>query len=415
MTASATTQVYTPTSAINTTTFFRRAVYSSYGGMQCEEYSNIIQIGVSQPPITGLQAQGGAITAQDTVTLCTGESITFNATGGGSEFLFYLDDNPLGVKSGSSILTTNTLITGSRIKVESFNAQGCSSFSPEIEVQIVDNPIISLTSTAYASSASSSTFCEGESITFTASSTSAISTYTFSIGGIPQLVTTTNTFTPVPVLSSTTSVSVMVETAGGCTATETLDMYLNEITSSGNIGQASATVCVGEIPPAFTNIASATGVGEITYEWQSRTYGTNFGNVTASATTQVYTPTSAINTTTFFRRAVYSSYGGMQCEEYNVTNAKMGVSQPPITGLQAQGGAITAQDTVTLYRKSITFNATGGGSEFLFYLDDNPLGVKSGSRHGLLTNTLITGSRIKVESFNAQGCSTFSGNERFRL
>ena len=63
---------------------------------------------------------------------------------------------------------------------------------------------------------------------------------------LPQLVTTTNTFTPPP-LSSTTSVSVMVETASGCTATETLDMFLNEITSSGNIGQASATVCVGEI------------------------------------------------------------------------------------------------------------------------------------------------------------------------
>ena len=112
------------------------------------------------------------------------------------------------------------------------------------------------------------------------------------------MVTTTNTFTPAPILSSTTSVSVMVETAGGCTATETLDMYLNEITSSGNIGQASATVCVGEIPPAFTNVASATGVGEITYEWQSRTYGTDFGNVQLQLLQQVYTETSAINTTT---------------------------------------------------------------------------------------------------------------------
>ena len=407
VTASATTQVYTPTTAINTTTFFRRAAISTYGGATCEEYSNIIQIGVSQPPITGLQAQGGAITAQDTVTLCTGESITFNATGGGTEFLFYLDDNPIGVKSGSSVLTTNTLITGSRIKVESFNAQGCSSFSPEIEVQIVDNPVISLISTAFASSASSSTFCEGDSITFTVTSTSAISTYTFSVGGTPQLVTTTNTFTPAPIISSTTSVSVMVETAGGCTATETLDMYLNEITSSGNIGQASATVCVGEVPPAFTNIASATGLGTISYEWQSRTYGTNFGNVTASATTQVYTPTTAINTTTFFRRAAISTYGGATCEEYS-NIIQIGVSQPPITGLQAQGGAITAQDTVTLCTgESITFNATGGGTEFLFYLDDNPIGVKSGSSV-LTTNTLITGSRIKVESFNAQGCSSFS-------
>ena len=244
-------------------------------------------------------------------------------------------------------------------------------------------------------------------MTFTVTSTSAISTYTFSIGGTPQLVTTTNTFTPAPLLSSTTSVSVFVQTAAGCTATETLDMFLNEITSSGNIGQASATVCVGEIPPAFTNVASATGIGEITYEWQSRTYGTAFGNVTASATTQVYTPTSALTTTTFFRRAAYSTYGGKQCEEYSNV-IQIGISQPPITGLQAQGGAVTAPATVTLCSgEAITFNATGGGAEFLFYLDDNPLGVKTGSSV-LTTSTLITGNRIKVESFNANGCSSFS-------
>ena len=182
---SATTQVYTPTSAINTTTFYRRAAISTFGGKECEEYSNIIQIGISQPTFNRFASTRNTITAQDTVTLCTGESITFNATGGGVEFLFYLDDNPLGVKSGSSILTTSTLITGNRIKVESFDAIGCSSFSPEIVVQIVDNPIISLTSTAFASSASSSTFCEGDSITFTVTSTSAISTYTFSVGGTP--------------------------------------------------------------------------------------------------------------------------------------------------------------------------------------------------------------------------------------
>ena len=87
-------------------------------------------------------------------------------------------------------------------------------------------------------------------------------------------------------MSSTTSVSVRVETAAGCTASQTLDMFLNEITSSGNIGQVSATICAGETPPAFTNVASATGVGTISYQWQSRTFGTDFINVPVSATTQ---------------------------------------------------------------------------------------------------------------------------------
>ena len=67
----------------------------------------------------------------------------------------------------------------------------------------------------------------------------------------------------------------------------------------GILDKASATVCAGETPPAFTNVAAATGVGTINYEWQSRTYATAFVNVTASATTAVYTETTAINTTTF--------------------------------------------------------------------------------------------------------------------
>ena len=402
---SATTQVYTPTSAISTTTFFRRAAISTFGGKQCEEYSNVVEVKVGSPPISTLQVQGTAISAPATITLCAGEDITFVATGG-VERLFYLDNNPLGVKSGSSTLSTSTLITGNRIKVETFDAIGCSSFSDEIVVQIVDNPIISLTSTAFASSASSSTFCEGESITFTASSTSAIATYTFIVGAVSVQSSTSNIYTTVPPLSSTISVSVRAETAAGCTATQTLNMFLNEITSSGNIGQASATICAGETPPAFTNVASATGVGAISYQWQSKTFATDFENVPVSATTQVYTPTSAISTTTFFRRAAISTFGGKQCEEYsNVVEVKVG--SPPISTLQVQGTAISAPATITLCAgEDITFVATGG-VERLFYLDNNPLGVKSGSST-LSTSTLITGNRIKVESFDAIGCSSFS-------
>ena len=87
---------------------------SSYGGATCEEYSNIIQIGISSPPITGLQARRNYSARYG--TLCTGESITFNATGGGVEFLFYLDDNPLGVKQDPVYLQPvhSLLVIGSK-------------------------------------------------------------------------------------------------------------------------------------------------------------------------------------------------------------------------------------------------------------------------------------------------------------
>ena len=63
-----------------------------------KDYSNVVEVKVGSPPISTLQVQGTAISAPATITLCAGEDITFNATGGGAgaEFLFYLDNNPLG-------------------------------------------------------------------------------------------------------------------------------------------------------------------------------------------------------------------------------------------------------------------------------------------------------------------------------
>ena len=152
---------------------------------------------------------------------------------------------------------------------------------------------VSLTSTAFASSVSSSTFCDGEAITFTATSTSGISTYTFMVGGSSVYTGASNSYTPGAPFSSTVSVAVRVETTAGCTATDTLDLFYNDIDVTGTIGQASATVCENETPPAFTNDAAATAtIGTISYRWETRTSGTAFVGVVPAVTTAVYTPTT---------------------------------------------------------------------------------------------------------------------------
>ena len=271
------------------------------------------------------------------------------------------------------------------------------------------NPIVSLTSTAFASSVSSSTFCDGEAITFTATSTSGISTYTFMVGGASQKTGPSNTFSP-PAFSSTVSVAVRVETAGGCTATDTLDLFYNDIDVTGTIGQVSATICAGETPPAFTNDAAATAtVGAISYRWETRTSGTAFVGTIPAVTTAVYTPTSALTTTTFYRRVAISTYGGATCEEYS-NIIQIAVSEAPISGLQA--GAVAAPDTVAICgSETVTFTATAGQS-WRFYIDGNPVGARS-DNFRLVTNTLIDGQTVTVESFTTDtatggGCSSIS-------
>ena len=101
-----------------------------------------------------------------------------------------------------------------------------------------------------------------------------------------------NTFSPAA-FSSTVSVAVRVETAGGCTATDTLDLFYNDIDVTGTIGQVSTTLCENETPPAFTNDAAATAtVGAISYRWETRTSGTAFVDTAPLVTSAVYTPTS---------------------------------------------------------------------------------------------------------------------------
>ena len=136
----------------------------------CEEFSNVIQITGNESPISGLQV--GGITAPDNSCICGSETVTFTATNGHS-WRFYIDGQPVGARSDNSNFATDTLIDGQVVTVESFTTTstgGCSSTSPGITMSVGVNPNVSLTSTAFASSASSSTFCDGESITFTASS-----------------------------------------------------------------------------------------------------------------------------------------------------------------------------------------------------------------------------------------------------
>ena len=96
------------------------------------------------------------------------------------------------------------------------------------------DPTISLTSDAYSLTSTNSVFCQGDSITFTASSTSAISTFTFSVGGITYQNSSTNIFephnlSPSILIPNGASVVVIATTPFGCSASSTLLMTENVV------------------------------------------------------------------------------------------------------------------------------------------------------------------------------------------
>ena len=100
-----------------------------------------------------------------------------------------------------------------------------------------------------------------------------------------------------------------------------------------------------KVPPAFTNNASATGLGTINLPLANKEYGTAFANVLVSAlVTQVYTPTAGSLLPRFIGVLLRVPYGGETCEEFSnvIQIGQLRTHQP----LGLQGGAITAPDTV---------------------------------------------------------------------
>ena len=82
-------------------------------------------------------------------------------------------------------------------------------------------------------------FCDGDSITFTASSTSAISTYTFSVGGVTYQTSSTNIFepsnlTPPILITDGAEVVVIAETDDSCSASATILMNENLVSPGTN-------------------------------------------------------------------------------------------------------------------------------------------------------------------------------------
>ena len=95
-------------------------------------------------------------------------------------------------------------------------------FTRDIFVIRSTSPVVSLVSDAYSLTSTNSFFCEGDSITYTASSTSAITTYTFSVGGITYQSSSTNIFqphnlTPSILITDNAEVVVIAETVDSCT------------------------------------------------------------------------------------------------------------------------------------------------------------------------------------------------------
>jgi len=165
---------------------------------------------------------------------------------------------------------------------------------------------------SFTSGYANDTMCDGDSIIFDASGTTGANFYEFFVNGLTQGASSSVvTFTPGAALSDGATVTVRAYSASvsSCFTDRTITMRVIDLTTSNTVS-SSQFICENEIPAIMTGTAVAANIGAVSYQWQSRT-GTNAFIDITGATSQNYSPTTALAISTDFRRLARASLNSL--------------------------------------------------------------------------------------------------------
>lgn len=366
----ATAVTYNAPAGLTQTTYYRRKATYVSGSVSCVAYSNCITVTVNT-------VNPGTIAADQTV--CVGDDpAAFTSTTGasGSGTLVYqweisTTDCLSGFSdiSGANSATYNppSGITQTtyyrRLATYTLNGVSCEDVSNCVTVTVnpVDGGIVGTVVTA-------PTVCEGGDpaaftnlapatgpgvITYQWQSSTVDCNSGFSdIGGANAV-----TYDPPSGLMVTTYYrrkAISTDGAVVCEGFSNCIIVTVNIINPGTIGNPQ-TVCAGADPSILSNVASATGSGTRTYQWERSTTDCNTGFAAISgATAATYNPpTSSSNVTSYYRRKATYTFNGIVCEEYSNC---ITVTVTPLPTLTVSG--TTCSMDLTTYTVAFTSNGT---------------------------------------------------------
>lgn len=321
----------------------------------------------SYMPVTVFDNPNPTLLSSDNNNLiCQYEPITFTGTGANA-FIYYVNSDSLYYGSGAYL--TDSLPPGvNSIQIEAINTTtGCTTTTAPIDVTVTELPTTSISS-------SSSTICEGENVTITA--TSAIAdNYQYFVNGLSQgLPSASSTFNS-SIFSDGDEITVIAFNSG-----------------CSNPGQDTVTLTVNPNPVASLSTTPVFCQGSpVTFTANSDIVGSTIefiidGNTEpAGSTFDASTLAAGAHT---IEVLVTSPNGCTDSQSNNIT-----VLDLPIVTLTGNNAICEGE--------SITFNATGASS-YQYYLDGAP--VITGPTY--TTNTLTDGNVVSVSGTSSAGCSS---------
>jgi len=339
--------------------------------------SNLITITVNPIPQVFVSPQNPQV--------CAGDPVTFTAlvsagTPAPLTYEWYVNGVPQGVNA--STFGPVVLANGDQVTVQVVTAAGCSSaVSAPSTVNAVPLPVVTI-------SASATTVCAGQSVTFTASvlNGSPNSTYDWQVNGTSQGVNSpVFTYTP----ANGDVVRCIVTTDLGCQSapSNAITLTVNPIPTVTVAAAPGTTVCEGT---AITFTATPSGAGPTpTYQWylNGNPVGSNSPTFILSSPQNGDVVTVRVTST--------AGCTGPASVSAPLT---LTVNPAPVVTLTAvPAGPICAG-------QSVTFSATAiSGATYNWYV--NGVNVQSGASATYTTSSLVNGDQVWVQATSAAGCT----------
>lgn len=173
-------------------------------------------------------------------------------------------------------------------------------------------------------------------------------------------------------------------TSGACSSSfSSITSVTVNVVTGGTIGSDQIIANSGD-PSAFTEVVASTGLGTLSYVWQSST-STVFSNIVGEIGTTYDVP-SGLTTTTYYKRITSSTLAGVGCDaESNLLTVTVGPCiVPSINSQPASPPSICAESGTAI----IGVSANGSNLTYQWYVDGTTMLSESSIYSGVTTAAL---------------------------
>ena len=276
--------------------------------------------------------------------------------------------------------------------------------------QVSTNACVSTPTLNLTDNTANQAFCSYNTVIVTASSDVPNATYVFRVNGVETQNSSSTTFRMTDVATATTAthtIEVDVISPAGCSHTETLTIFGNVIIDPGTISGGHTISSINQQPSALTGTVAQVQ-GNVSYQWQASTNGTNFSNI-VGATSATYTPLS-VTQTTYYRRNTISTLGSSLCAAMsNVVSITYDLDTVA-PNLISTANPCSDNRIFTLNFDEKVFNTSNGTgdigvSDFRFAISSGSAALNSTTPIGITTELTDDGYSVHLEA-NLVGYAT---------